>query len=151
MNIRHLEKRLRKVESTLRCEPSKGLDFIFALLWFAVAFYLGNPSRDEKPFAAYARALGYATESEFKCALDDNDPELKKKLVAAEGKLLAKFGCRPISNDWNETQDALKRMVTGLPKSYQDQIMKVVTQAKISLTWMRNESPDIAGYIRCFA
>jgi hypothetical protein len=127
------------------------LDYIFALLWFAVAYYLGNPLRNEKPFAAYARALGYASESEFKGALDDNDPDLGKRLLAAEKKLFAKFGCGPMSGEWYETQEALTKMITGLPKSYTNQIMKVVTQARISLTWMRNESRDIAGYMRCFA
>src|SRR5215469_1098199 len=54
MNIRHLEKRLRKLESTLQCEPNKTFDYICALLSFAVAYYLGDPSRHQKPFAAFA-------------------------------------------------------------------------------------------------
>jgi hypothetical protein len=63
MKIRQLERRLRKVESALRCEPDEYADYSWALVWFAIAYYLGNPSRDEKPYAAFARALGYASES----------------------------------------------------------------------------------------
>ncbi len=145
MNIRHLEKRLRKVETTLHCEPDEFADYVCALLWFAVAYYVGNPSRDEKPFAAYARALGYASESELNSSLEDNDLELRKRFVAAEVKLWAKVDWSE-SSDWKKTLD---RIEAGLPKSYKDQIKMVMTQAKISLDWI--ESHDIAAYIRCFA
>ncbi len=151
MNIRHLEKRLRKVETTLQCEPDEIFDFTFALLWFAVAYYLGNPSRQEKPFAAYARALGYANQSEFESALAGNDRELKKRLVAAEVKLYEKFDCNLKSSDWNKTKEALKRMLAGLPKLYKDQIEMVLSRAKISLDWLRHKSDDTAAYIRFFA
>lgn len=151
MKIRHLEKRLRKVESTLRCEPNQLIDYVFALQWFAVAYYLGNPSRNEKPFVAFASALGYAGESELNRALENKDRNLRERLIVAEVNLFAKFDCTLGGDDWNKTTQTLQRMQTGLPKSYSDQIDRVVTHAKISLVWLRNESNDIAAYIRFFA
>ncbi len=74
-----------------------------------------------------------------------------KRFVAAEVKLYEKFDCRAQGEDWNKTVEALKRMEVGLSKSYRDQVKKVVTQTKISLDWMRNESKNTAAYIRCFA
>jgi hypothetical protein len=151
MKIHHLEKRLRKVEQVLQCEPDETLDKVFALLWFAVAYYLGEPSRHEKPIAAYARALGYASESELNRALEDNDRELWQRSVKAEMKLYAKFDHNCESDGWEGLTKALLCMQSGLPKSYTDQIARVVNHAKISLNWMRNESDDTAAYIRLFA
>ena len=151
MNIRHLEKRLRKLESTLQCEPDEITDYIFASLWFAVAYYLGNPSRQEKPFSAYARALGYMNDSEFNSALEANDRELRKKVVAAEENLYAKFHYSRENDDSQSFREALTRMQDGLPKSYRNQIAMVVAQAKISLHWLRSQSGNTAAYIRCFA
>jgi hypothetical protein len=151
MKARVLEKRLRKAESTLRCEPNVLLDQIFALQWFAVAYYLGNPSRNEKPFAAYARALGYASESELNKALDNKDRDLLKRFVTAEETLFAKFDYTSSTDGWDKHSEAILRMQAGLPKSYMDQIERVVMQAKISLVWLRNKSGDIAAYIRFFA
>jgi len=146
MNIRHLEKRLRKLESTLQREPNKTFDYICALLWFAVAYYLGDPSRHEKPFAAFARALGYANESELKSA-DNRD--LLHRLATAQTKLYDKFDCNV--SDWNSTAEALARMAAGLPKSYRDQIEIVLSRAKISLRWLRAQTHDLAAYINFFA
>lgn len=151
MTICHLEKRLGKVESTLRCKRDVQLDIISAMRWFAVAYYLGNPSRDEKPFAAYARALGYASEPELNRALENKDRDLLKRVVAAEVKLFAKFDCTPGNDDWNKISEALKRMQTGLPELYVDQWARIISRAKISLVWLRHESNDIAAYIRYFA
>jgi hypothetical protein len=149
MNMRHLEKRVRKLESTLQCEPNKTLDYIFALQWFSVAYYLGKPSRHEKPFAAFARALGYANESELKSA--DNNRDLMKRLVTAEIKLYEKFNCDPRNGDWDSKAEAIKRMMAGLPKSYSKQIGIIVPRAKISLTWLRKQTHDLAAYINFFA
>jgi hypothetical protein len=132
-----------------RREPNELFDFAFALVWFAVAYYLGNPSQNEKPFAAYARALGYPSESELNRALENKDRDLLKRFGAAEERLFAKFDGTPESD--KKLLEALQRMQAGLPKSYIDQIGRMVTQAKISLDWLRNESNDIAAYIRCFA
>jgi hypothetical protein len=151
MTIRHLEKRLRKAESTLRCEPNVEQDVICALLWFAVAYYLGDSSGDEKPFVAYARALGYAGESELNRALENNDRDLDRKVMAAEIKLLAKFDWTPGRDDLTKFGEALPRMNAGLPKSYVDQMLNVMTEAKISLGWLRNESKNITAYIHFFA
>jgi hypothetical protein len=150
MKIRHLEKRLRKAESTLGCEPDVLADIAFAQLWFAVAYYVGNPSRNEKPIAPYARALGYASESELNKALENKDRDLLRRVLAAEAKLFAKFDCKR-GDDPIKTFEALQRMGAGLPKSYMDQIVTVLTEAKISLVWLRNQSNDIAAYIRFFA
>jgi hypothetical protein len=150
MKIRHLEKRLRKVESTLRCKRDVQLDIIAAMRWFAVAYYLGNPSRDEKPFAAYARALGYASESELNRALENKDRDLLKRVVTADVKLYEKFDCT-LESDETKFREALERMLSGLPGSYVDEWARIMTRAKISLVWLRDESNDIAAYIRYFA
>jgi hypothetical protein len=76
-----LDRRLRKLESVLPPLLTPNESWIAGLLWFAVAYYLGNPSPDEKPFAAYARALGYAKESELKSAMGAKDRELSLKLA----------------------------------------------------------------------
>jgi hypothetical protein len=159
MKLHHLKERLRKVESILRCEPNTLHDLVCALLWFSVAYYLGNPLKHEKPFAAYARALGYANESELDKALKANNRELLSRFAAAEKELYAKFGAKNFGaknfgakdDDWKTIQEALQRMLAGLPKSYKDQIKVIVQQSRISLKWMRNGSEDLAAYIRCFA
>jgi hypothetical protein len=147
MKIRVLEKRLRKAESVLRCEPDLFGDIMYALLWFAIAYYLGKPSRNEKPFAAYARALGYASESELNTALENNDRNLWKRVLSAEIEVFAKFDYR---SDGPELGEVLGRMQAGLPKSYVDQFTRVVREAKISVAWLHDES-NIASYIRFFA
>jgi hypothetical protein len=151
MKMHQLERRVRKVESILRCEPQPTADLLFALLWIGVAYYLGNPSRDERPFAAYARALGYANESELNSAIEGKSRELPKRFLTAEEKLYAKFGFDDRSDDWGRLTEFLKRIRAGLPKSYQKHIARVLEESKVSLTWMRNENRDIGAYIRCFA
>jgi hypothetical protein len=69
--MRGLERRIRKLESLLPPLLSDDVSWMFGVLWFAVAYYLGNPSPDEKPFAAFARALGYADRSELESVMED--------------------------------------------------------------------------------
>jgi hypothetical protein len=79
--IHSIEKRLRRLESTLPPLLTPYESWIAGLLWFAVAYYFGNPSPGDKPFTAYARALGYANESELKSAMGANDRELAQMLA----------------------------------------------------------------------
>jgi hypothetical protein len=65
-----LQRRIRRLESVLPPLLTDYESWMFGVLWFAVGYYLGNPSRDEKPFAAFARALGYADQSELENALE---------------------------------------------------------------------------------
>jgi hypothetical protein len=116
---------------------------------FAVAYYLGNPSRDEEPLAAFARALGYADESQLNAALDDsvvrNIPWLvRDKFLLAQGKLYEKFG----ANEEN-LLEALERMEAGLPKSYKKRLKTILARTDINLGWL--EDSDLALYFRCFA
>jgi hypothetical protein len=150
MKIRQLERRVRKLESTLKCEPNRLLDIVSALPWFGVGYYLGNPSRDEKPFAAYARALGYPNESELNSAIEGKARELLHRVVIAEEKLFAKFDSDFPSRDWERQKEVLTRMLSGLPKSYRNHIARVLNEAKISVSWMRGQK-DVGAYIRCFA
>jgi hypothetical protein len=147
MKIRVLEKRLRKAESVLRCEPNLFGDIMYALLWFAIAYYLGKPSRNEKPFAAYAKALGYAGEAELNTALENKHRDLWRRVLSAEIEVFAKFDYR---SDGPEFGQVLERMRAGLPKSYVDEFNRVVREAKISVAWLHDES-NIAAYIRFFA
>jgi hypothetical protein len=121
-----LDRRLRKLESVLPPLLTPDESWIAGLLWFAVAYYLGNPSPDEKPFAAFARALGYANESELNAVIEKNHRDLSNRLRSAEDRALAKFGIFVSSLD--ERDDAckarfwenLKRMYAGLPRSYKN-------------------------------
>jgi hypothetical protein len=76
-----LDRRLRKLESVLPPLLTPNVSWTVGLLRFAVAYYLGNPAPGEKPFAAYARALGYANELELKSAIGANDRELALMLA----------------------------------------------------------------------
>jgi hypothetical protein len=69
--MRGLERRIRKLETVLPPLLTPDVSRMFGMLWFAVAYYLGEPSPDEKPFAAFARALGYANQSELESAMED--------------------------------------------------------------------------------
>jgi hypothetical protein len=81
----------------------------------------------------------------------NKDRDLLERFVTAENKLYAKFSYIQESDDWDKCREAIRRMQTGLPKSYMDQIQRVATHAKISLLWLRNQNDDIAAYIRFFA
>jgi hypothetical protein len=156
--IRHLEKRLRKLESKLPPLPDADECHTDGVLWFAVAYYLGNPSPDEEPFAAFARALRYENESQLNGALDDiADPNtsfsVRHEFHLAQAKLLSKFGVDlrdPDSNKLFEALfEALKRMEQGLPKSYKKRLKTILARTDINLRWLRET--DLALYIRCFA
>jgi hypothetical protein len=62
-----------------------------------VAYYEGKPSPDEKPFDAFARALGYADQSELKRVLAAPDRDLADELRS----ILAwnKHGPNPLAKD----------------------------------------------------
>jgi hypothetical protein len=134
------------------------VSWISGLLWFAIAYYLGNPAPNEKPFAAFARALGYANESELNAAIEKNHRDLSSRLHSAEDRAYAKFGIFVSSLD--ERDDAckarfwenLKRMYAGLPRSYKKQLNRMVLVEMIDLAWMRIYYSDNPGrYLRCFA
>jgi hypothetical protein len=69
--MRGLERRIRKLESVLPPLLTDDVSWMFGVLGFAAAYHLGNPSPDEKPIAAFARALGYADQSELENAMKD--------------------------------------------------------------------------------
>jgi hypothetical protein len=68
--MRGLETRIRKLESVLPPLLTPDVSWMFGMLWFAVAHYEGKPSPNEKPFDAFARALGYADQSELKRVME---------------------------------------------------------------------------------
>ena len=99
--MRGLERKIRKLESVLPPLLSDDVSWMFGVLWFAVAYYLGNPSPDEKPFAAFARALGYADRSELESVMEDRNRDLAERLSSlfgpngpapAKDSVRAKFG-----------------------------------------------------------
>ena len=61
-------------------------------------------------------------------------------------KLNTKFG---YDGDSGDPRGLDKRMAAGLPKSYRNHIARVLSEAKISLSWLR--SKGLAAYIRYFA
>ena len=142
---RDLEKRLRKLELTLPPLLTENVSWMFGLLWFAVAYYLGNPSSDDKLFGAFARALGYADESELNAAIANNYRDLSNRLHSAEDRVYANFGIFVSSlKDCGELTDAdkarfwesLKRMEAGLPRSYKKELKMVLARVN-DLAWMR--------------
>ena len=112
---------------------------------------MGNPSRDEEPLAAFARALGYANESQLNAALDDsvvrNIPWLvRDKFLLAQGKLFAKFGA---DGNADKILEALERIEAGLPNSYKKRLKTILARTDINLGWLKDS--DLALYFRCFA
>jgi len=83
--MRGLERRIRRLESVLPPLLTPDVSWMFGVTWFAVAHYLGNPSPDEKPFAAFARALGYADQSELENAMEARYRDLADKIRSALG------------------------------------------------------------------
>jgi hypothetical protein len=83
--MRGLERRIRRLESVLPPLLTDDVSWMFGVLWFALAHYLGNPSPDEKPFAAFARGLGYADQSELENAMEDRYRDLADMIRSAIG------------------------------------------------------------------
>ena len=159
--IRGLQKRLQKLESTLRDElDDDDFSWFLGFMWFAVAYYLGNPSRSEKPIVAYARALGYANVSELNqaIALDQRGLRERGRLgirqrdSSAQDEVWKKFGIlNSCSGDPEKRFEAFERMEAGLPKSYKDRLQAILKRNDINLKWLRFHSGDIGAFIRCFA
>jgi len=150
---RDLGRRIRKLESILPPLITDYDSWMFGLLWFAVAYYFGNPLPDETPFAAYARALGYADESEFNRAMADNYLEVSNRVSRAEHKICARFGIDIPSLedcDLEMFSKALQRMEADLPRLYKVHL-KIVLRRVNNLAWMRIHDVDVSRYLRCFA
>jgi hypothetical protein len=172
-----LERRIRKLESVLPPLLTPDVSRMFGVMWFGIAYYLGDPSPDEKPFAAFARALRYADQSELESAMKDcsrdifgPDPlakdrvrrrfgtvdpirDLAIRLYRAEDRVCARFGINIDSLEYSDAKrfsEALNRMEAGLPQSYRDQL-KTVLRRVDNLAWMRVHSEDVSPYLRCFA
>jgi hypothetical protein len=159
--MRALQNRLQKLESTLRNElDDKDLSPFIGFMWFAVTYYLGKPSRGEKLIAAYARALGYANESEFNyaVALDQRGlrqrgrPGVRQRESSAQDELWKKFDILNSRTDNDEKRfEAFTRMEAGLPKSYKDRLETILKRTDIRLERLRFHSRDFGAYVRCFA
>jgi hypothetical protein len=80
-----LERRIRRLESVLPPLLTPHESWTFGVLWFAVAYHLGNPSPDEKPFAAFARALDYADQSELENAMEARNRDLADMIRSVLG------------------------------------------------------------------
>jgi hypothetical protein len=95
--MRNLERRIRRLESVLPPLMTDNESWMCGVLWFAVAHYLGNPSPDEKPFAAFARALGYADQSELEYAMEDRYRDLIDRMRGGSGP--NQNGSVPVAKD----------------------------------------------------
>jgi hypothetical protein len=96
---------------------------MFGVLWFAVAYYLGNPSPDEKPFAAFARALGYPDQSELESAMEAPIRDLAEQLLPVIDEINARFGTVGRSRDTSDrlhTATDRVRAKFGTVDPYQD-------------------------------
>ena len=153
-----LERRLRRLELSLPPLLNETVSWTSGLLWFAIAFYLGKPAPNEKPFAAFARALGYANESELNAAIEKNHRDLSTRLQSAEERVCKEFGIFVSSLDEHDDTckarfwENQKRMYAGLPRSYKKQLNRMVLVQRTDLAWMRIYYGDNPGrYLRCFA
>jgi hypothetical protein len=93
----------------------------------AIEYYFGDPKPTEAPIAAYARALGYPDEGYVVRALNTkasggHDPEFDERHASAVNRLFAKFG--DDSKDGDEFVDAIRRMLEGMPASYEERRQK---------------------------
>ena len=159
--MRGLQKRLQKLESTLRDElDDKDLSPLLGFMWFAVTYYLGNPSPGEKLIVAYARALGYANEFELNHAIaidqrglrERGRPGIRQRDSSAEDELWEKFGIlNSRTGDPEKRFEAFERMEAGLPKSYRRRLQTILKRTDINLERLRFHSRDFGAYIRCFA
>jgi hypothetical protein len=80
-----------------------------------VAHYLGNPSPDEKPLSAFARALGYADQAELENAMEERNRDLADMISRAIGPNqysvpLAKDRVRAKSGTVDPCRDLLNRL-----------------------------------------
>jgi hypothetical protein len=151
---RDLERRIRKLESSLPPLLTADVSWMFGVLWFAVAYYFGKPSPDEKPFAAFVRALGYADRDELNHAMLREYREVAIRICSAEAKVCAKFDIDIPSLEYERCDvekllKALNRMEVGLPRPYRDQL-KVALTRKNNLGLMRVRG-DLFSYFSCFA
>ena len=83
----NLQRRLRKLELSLHCDEC-GDSRIWGVLWFGIAFHLVDLTPNEKPFSAFARAVGYADASELGKAMADDYWGLNDRFRAAEKNCL---------------------------------------------------------------
>jgi len=117
---RDVERRLQKLESQLPRQPTeqeRAMERLQRFLFFAVVYYLGDPTPEEAPIDGYIRALGYPHRNEFRKAWDANDPDLQERVRLAKGKLLEKFGVSR-EHKSEEICEAFQRMEAGLPERY---------------------------------
>jgi hypothetical protein len=119
--MRDIQGRLQKLESQLPppqpTEQEKVAASLHKFLFWAIAYYLGDPTPEGSPMEAYMRALGYQHGYEFRKAIDAKDPDFFERDRLARIKLLAKFGVS-LEHEWVEIVDALKRMRAGFPERY---------------------------------
>jgi hypothetical protein len=159
--MRGLQKRLQKLESTLWDKlDDKDLSSYLGFMWFAVTYYLGNPRRGEKLIIAYARALGYANETELNYAVELDQRQLRQRGRlgvrqrdgSAQEELWKKFGISNTHTGGAEKRfEAFRRMEAGLPKSYKHKLQSILKRTDINLEWLRFRSGDFGAYLRCFA
>ena len=117
---RKLRKRLEKFESLVPRQPTELEIETARLTWFfvlSVAYYLGDPRPGRSVAEAHARALGYATLSEYNNALADKGSDINERMRQANDKLLAKFGVN-WGHQWDAVVDAFERMEAGFSEQY---------------------------------
>ena len=117
---RDIERRLQKLESQLPRQPTeqeRAMERLQRFLFFAVVYYLADPTPEEAPIDGYIRALGYPHRNEFRKAWDANDADLQERVRLAKGKLLAKFGVS-WEHEWGKIVEAFTRMQAGFPERY---------------------------------
>jgi len=151
---RDLGRRIRKLESSLPPLLTANVSWMFGVLWFAVAYYSGKPSPDDKPFAAYVRALGYADQDELNHAMLLEHRQVAIRISSAEAKVCANFDIDIPSLEYERCDmekllKALNRMEVGLPGPYRNQLKVVLTrETNIGLIRVRG---DLFSYFSCFA
>jgi len=135
MRDEEFQRRLEKLEAQVPRQPTAEEQVrvvVREVLFFAVAHYLGNPTAEESPMDAFARALGYAPGKEFRLARDSKDPDLLERWAKAKTKLLATFGVS-WKHKWDDIVDALQRMEAGLSEDYKRRLKRCIEDGLRSL------------------
>jgi hypothetical protein len=129
MRDEKFQRRLEKLEAQVPRQPTAQEVATLrdrSILFFAVAYYLGNPTEEGSPMEAFARALGYAAGKEFRLAFDNRTSDFIERWAKAKTKLLATFGVSREDRP-DVILDALERMEAGLCKDYKERLQSIIS------------------------
>jgi hypothetical protein len=118
---RKIRSRLEKLGSQVppQVDPLETeLKLMQVFLKVCVAFYLGDPQRDESLVQAHARALGYKHSREYCEAVEARDPDYWDRVNSTNNIVMAKFGVafkHDFIYNFDKVLEAFERMERAFP------------------------------------